>query len=458
MKPIAIVGAGISGLVVAYRLHKAGYPVLLFEKASHVGGTIDTEFPGETVLERGPDSFLRRKTALAELAQDLGMEKELIATNASVKGAYIFLGGQMFPIPVGLQAGLPTQIRPLLQSRLLTRAGKRRLMRDLMRPPLFAKGESESDMALGRFLRYRFGNEMVQRLIAPMLSGIYAGDIDAMSLLATFPHLRDLERQYGSLIAAGQALGQKQLESPTSPFITFGTGNKTLVETLVQQLPQDQVLLNHKIERIFPDNGQWHIQSPQGHFDVSAVVLATPAYVTQSLVSFMEENVRHLLTIPYANLAIIGAVYPWQLQSIPWDKTGFLVPEGQGMDLTAVTWVSSKWAYPQVGKKKVLRAFYGRAQGPDILAKSNERLLARFLGDMTSTMGITEKPLYHTIIRLPQSMPQYQVGHPFRMQELYKALRSWRGLYVTGAAYEGVGVPDCIRHANHVAEQVRASL
>ncbi|NMP23108.1 protoporphyrinogen oxidase [Sulfobacillus harzensis] len=451
---VAIIGGGISGLTAAYRILEAdeSFSVTLFEASPRLGGVIQSDTSQGVVLEGGPDSFLARKPEAIQLAEDLGLGDELMSTNPKVRGSYIFHGGHFCDIPEGVQAGIPTRLDTLWGTELLSMGEKIRLLGDLSLPrqPIVA------DIALGELLRYRLGSGYVDRIAAPMLSGIYAGDIDKLSTAVTAPQLLLYQRRGRSLIQEAQKQPRPKVSGSLFRSLVRGVGS--LIDVLTQAL-QDraEIRLECPVETVRP--------APGGGFEVvvadgsaphlaTDVIVAVPAYRAAHILDFWSEEARTWLSsIGYADLAVIGAVYEPKAFSRELDKTGFLVPKGEGVEMTAGTWVRSKWDYPEELAVVPIRAFYGRAGGGRILSQSDEELLIRFRQEMGYIMGVTDAPRYARVFRLPQAMPQYAVGHQERAARIRRHAEA-SGIHIIGNYFDGVGVPDCIRHANEAAAQV----
>ncbi len=453
-RQVAVIGGGISGLTAAFRLlqNDASLSVTLFEASPRLGGVIHSDTTQGVVLEGGPDSFLARKPEAIQLAEELGLGPELMSTNPRVRGAYIFHGGHFCDIPLGVQAGIPTRLDTLWGTELLSMGEKIRLLGDLSLP----RQAIGDDIALGTLLRYRFGSGYVDRIAAPMLSGIYAGDIDRLSTAVTAPQLLAYQRRGRSLIQEAQK--QPRPQTTGSIFRSLVRGIGSLVDALAENLhgradirvgcPVEEVrpLAGGGFEVITGDNG--------APVSVSDVILAVPAYQAARILSFWSKEARQVLrTIDYADLAVIGALYEPIAFSRELDKTGFLVPKGEGVAMTAGTWVRAKWDYPDAVDLVPIRAFYGRAGDVGLLEQSDPMMLHRFRQEMGYIMGVTDAPRFTRVFRLPQVMPQYVVGHQARVQTILKEAEV-SGIHLIGNYFDGVGVPDCIRRANQAAERV----
>ncbi len=456
MTHVAVIGGGITGLSAAYYLER-DYPEVtidLFEADDELGGRIRTDMSHNVVIEGGPDSFLATKPDLVKLCEEVGLGPHLIGTNPRARGAYIFWKNRFFPIPEGIQTGVPTNAKAVLISPLLSVPGKLALLKDFV---VRVKKPSDEDQSLGHFLRRHFGNQLVERLAAPMLSGIFAGDIDQMSLKATFPHLLTAEEEARSVY-----IGSKRRKPPpASPFVkryhsvflTVDRGLQEIVLQVARNLRQTHIALSHSVEYIAPQpSGQWTVKTSSGSQLYDAVLVTTPAYVTARLLRFLSAPAQNILErVPYADLAVIGAAYDPSVVPIKTDKTGFLVPRGSGLAMTAVTWVSSKWHYPHADPLFVLRAFYGRF-GENILKYDDDQLIHLFRRELEQSMHIQADPRYLRVFRIPQGMPQYLVGHMDRMALLQREFANFPHLFVAGAFDGGVGLPDRVKQARETVE------
>lgn len=447
---VAVVGAGISGLAAAHYLRTLGggaVEVTVYEKSPRAGGAIVTDLSQGIPLEGGPDSLLVRKTAGVGLVRELGLGDNLMATHPGARGADIFHEGVLYPIPPGLIAGVPSSPAALLDSGLLGPQGKRDLMRGRRPRPRRAGG----DVSLGELLAYHLGPEVVDRIAAPLLSGIYAGDIWQLSARATYPQLLEWEQRYRSLIA-GRAAMPPPPPGPRAPiFMTPRQGLESVVQALVGAL-SPQIRLNTPVDALVPQGTEFQVHTRSGVDVVDAVVLAVPATEAARLSAEVEPAAAALLgTIPYAPLAVVGLVFDPGDIELPVGKTGALVPKGEELFLTAATYVTQKWPYGEEGAVPV-RVFYGRSGDDRAVAMSDEDLAALSLTELARLTPVPGSPRYVRVFRHRPGMPQYTVGHEERVQALEKCLGGWPRLRVCGSAFHGVGVPDCIKDGREQAE------
>ena len=464
---VVVVGGGIAGLTAAYRLQQIGratgaeIQVLLLEGSDRLGGKIRTERAGELVIEAGPDSFLSRKPAGIGLAAELGLTSRMIGTQPSGEGTFILRGDHLEPLPEGITMLVPTKLRPLLRSGLLSTRGKLGMALDLIIPPR----PGNDDETVGAFIRRRFGDEAFERMAQPLLSGIFAGDADQLSLLATHPQLRDIERRYGSLIR-GMLVERKRPPAPLppgapdAPFVSFTDGMAELIEALVVALDRVDIRFESPVATLQLTGDGYDVRLMSGEeLATDAVILATPAFVTADLVTPLDGEMATLLRqIPYASSATITMAFRRQDVERQGGGRGFVVPHVEDREITAVTWVTSKFAHRAPDDIVLLRAFVGRAGRDWAIELNDDALLQIVRAELERMTGLYAEPLTTSIFRWRRAMPQYVVGHLTRLARIDERLLALPNLYLAGAAYRGVGIPDCIESGNNAALAVAAGL
>lgn len=453
MKRVAIVGGGITGLATAYFLQEGAralhqpLEIVLIEGSSRLGGKIYTEQTQGFLIEGGPDSFLTQKPWALQLCKRLNLADQLVAPQPGK--TYVLLRGQLRRLPEGAMGLIPTRLGSFVKSELFSLWGKLRMGLDLFIPPR-RDGQDES---LGEFIRRRLGSEALARLAEPLLAGVYAADADHLSLLATFPRLRDLERQHGSLIKG--AISQQRAPSRLSPqplFMTLRPGLSTLVDALRAQL-QIRVVAGERVVQVARAGTSYKLTLAHGQrIEAHEVVLTTPAYVTAQLLEPLSLEAAQLLAaIPYASTAVVTLAFRQADVEHPLDGTGFVVPRLEGTALTACTWSSAKWPSRAPAGFVLLRSFFGRAGQEDVLRLNDEELCQLAYEELKKLLGLQRKPILARVHRHFKAMPQYQVGHLERLTQIEEALSEIPGLLLAGAAYRGIGLPDCIRQAEDVA-------
>ncbi|MDQ0188705.1 protoporphyrinogen oxidase [Alicyclobacillus cycloheptanicus] len=474
---IVVIGGGITGLSAAFELKRKAEAVnmpvrcTVIEKDSRFGGKIQTKRRDGFVLERGPDSMLARKPAGVNLIRDLGIESETVGTNPHANKTYILHEGQLEPMPKGHQMGIPVDFTSFLQTRLLTQADKLRVVLE----PFIPRGSADGDESLGQLLRRRFGDALVNRLLEPLMAGIYAGSIDHLSVRTTFPQYQKLEQQYRSLVlglraqrramAAMQAPGAERVgpASGRSVFITLRDGLQTLVERLYD------TLVNWADLRVSTDvtgvtrrtDGTYtvtvHSEGQVEHLPADAVICTTPAGPAAQLLSDLVPAAARLSEIPYVSTATIVLAYPEEKVQVDLDASGFLVPRGEQRAITASTWVSSKWPNAAPKGHVAIRCYVGRAGQEEGLKLDDADLVDVVRQELKSILGLDAKPEFTVVSRWNNAMPQYTVHHLDRMAEVEAAIaRQAPGLYIAGAGYYAIGIPDCIKHGQEAAARALA--
>jgi oxygen-dependent protoporphyrinogen oxidase len=459
MNRIVIIGGGIAGLSAAYYAKKniPGANITVIESDSHWGGKITTDRvafdDGQIIIEGGPDTFLASKPWGVALCKELDLGERLHGTNPNKKNTYVLNKGRLLPLPDGLAMMIPANVQAILKSGLVSCLSKARMGLDFFLPAKSVNG----DESLGTFVSRRLGREAYENLIEPLMSGIYAGDGDQLSLASTFPYLRDLEIKYGSLARGALEMRKKSngkaVQGSRSAFLTPTTGLAEIVEKLVESLKLKgaDLRLNTRaasINRLTPD--AWNVTLDTGEaLEADTVILATPAYVSGTLLaSFNPALASDLQSIPYASTATVSLAY--RLSDVPreLDGYGYVIPRREGRKALACTWTSTKFPHRAPDGYALIRVFVGRA-GQDIPWDENELLeLAR--EELMFTLGITAEPLLSRVFMWDKAMPQYNLGHPEILKRIDAALENHPGLALAGNGYRGIGIPDCI-HSGELA-------
>lgn len=474
-RKVVIIGGGLSGLSAAYYVRKfyreAGIQpeIILIEKDKCLGGKIETLHRDGFVIEKGPDSFLARKTAMVDLARELELDHELVTTNPNAKKTYILQRGKLHPMPAGLVLGIPTELKPFLKSGLVSFGGKMRAMMDFVLPPR----RSSEDESLGDLIERRLGTEVLENMTEPLLAGIYAGDMRKISLQATFPQFGEVERQYGSLIR-GMTTGRKPAETHTgtkkSAFLTFRQGLQSLVHALIHDLQDAEQRTGTGAVSIKVRRGAGISAEASAapryevELDNGELLQADDIYVTVQNFAAAEllrphVDVSALDAVNYVSVANVVMAFTKKDIVTEYDGSGFLVPRKEGRNITACTWTSTKWLHTSPDDKVLLRCYVGRSGDEQNVDLPDEALAELVRKDLKEIMGITAAPLFTEITRLRHSMPQYPVGHPGRIAGLRSELEEkLPGVYAFGAGYDGIGMPDCIKQAKLTAETAAADL
>jgi len=449
---IAIIGGGISGLSAAWTLHQRGIPYRLLEAGPSLGGVIRTEEKDGFILEGGPDSILAQKPEGIALCRELGLGDRLIPTNPELKAIYILHRRKMHPLPEGMMLAVPTRILPMVRSGLFSWPGKLRMGLDLVRPA----GPQNGDESIATFLRRRFGQEAVERLGEPLLAGIHAGDPERLSILATFPRFRDLEAKYGSLIR-GMLSAPRPKRKPGAPapaaFYSLRGGLRELVDALVARLDPASIRTG-AVVRSLTRNGDGFTIGLDGGETVSAptVIVAAPGpKIAPALQGLLPEVSRTLAAVPFASSATVLLGYRRADVAHSLDGYGMVVPRGEGLRTTALSFVSTKFEHRAPEGHVLLRAFLGGVRDPGVLDLTDEEMVQAVERDMTPILGLKGRPSVTRVFRWPGGTPQLEVGHLERMRAVESAVAEVPGLHLTGAGIWSTGIPDSVADATRVA-------
>jgi len=455
MNRIVIIGGGISGLAAAHRVleFNPAARVTILEASDRLGGTIHTEHRDGFLIERGPDSFISEKPHALALAKRLGIESQLIQTNETYRRSFIVRDGRLRAVPEGFQLMAPSRLWPFITSDIFSLAGKARMAADLFLPRRSTNGTN--DESLASFVRRRLGSEALARMAQPMVGGIYTADPETLSLRATLPRFLEMERKHRSLILAMARQGRAQKTGTSgarySLFLSFDRGMQVLVDTLTRMNADFRV--KTRAQRLTFDQG-WRINTDQNEeFEADAVCLAVPAYVAASLLGDVHVGLaKRLRAIKYASTATINFGYRREAIAHPLNGFGFVVPFIEKRSLIACTFSSVKFSGRAPDGHVLLRAFAGGALQPDIFALDEAELSRRVESDLRELLGIREDPRFIEVAKWERSMPQYEVGHLDRINEIEALVNQLPGLALAGNAYRGAGIPDCIRSGEAAAK------
>ncbi len=453
---VAIVGGGIAGLSTAWYLQQPAQNLkyVLLEESNRWGGHIRTERVDDFVIEAGPDSFITQKPWGVQLTRELGIEDRLLGTNDAMRQVYVLNRGKPTPLPDGVLLIVPTKFTPFVLSPLISPLGKLRMGMDLLIPPK----RDGADETLGDLVRRRLGSEALDKIAEPLLSGIYNAEAEKQSLLATFPRFRALEEQYGSL-TRGMIASRRTSHAPKngnlSAFLTLRDGTEEMVRALVAQLRGD-LRLSNPVQHIARENGNFVLTTNDESVRAKTIVLATPAFAAADLLREIAPNVaRALQTIRYVSTGTLSLAYRLSDIRRPLYGFGIVVPRRERRPINAITWSSLKFDHRAPQGFALMRVFFGGSRSPQSMELDDDALLDTVRDQLRALMGIETAPLFHRIYRWQRSNAQYDVGHLDRVAQLEKSLPA--GLYLTGSAYRGVGIPDCIKQSQDTARKIIAT-
>lgn len=462
-KRVVVIGGGITGLTAAYHLQKEktekslALDIQLIESSDRLGGKIHTLQKDGYTIERGPDSFLARKETAAKLVEEVGLGDQLVPNGTGQ--SYLLVNNRLHPMPSGSYMGIPTKIRPFLFSGLFSPLGKARAAMDLTK----SKKTVEGDQSLGLFFRRRLGNQVVENLIEPLLSGIYAGDIDQLSLQATFPNFYTLEQEHGSLIKGLRKTTslpkRKKGEKKPSMFRTLRNGLGSLVDAMESHLEYGTVRKRTQVDHIEKKEKHYHLMLSDGTIhEADAIIMATPHYAAQRMLTqyefmkpFKEKNAT--------SVANVAMAFDASAIKKDIDGTGFVVSRNSDFRITACTWTHKKWPHSTPAGKVLLRCYIGKPSDQEVVRMSDEEIVEIAMKDLKRTMAITAKPEFSVVTRWFDAMPQYKVGHMDRLNEITEQMKvELPGIYLAGGSYRGIGLPDCMDQGEAAVKKALAFL
>jgi len=452
---VVVVGGGVAGLAAAHRLVERGArDVVLLEAGDRLGGSIATERSGGFTIEAGADSFLTEKPWAAELCERLGVP--LVGTREGERRTYVVHDGRIEPLPEGFLLLAPTNLGALAVSPLFSWRGKLRMALDLVLPC----AADAADESLAHFVRRRFGREALERAAEPLAGGIYTADAERLSLRATMPRFRELERKYRSVIRGlrAEAGAIKAAGARYSLFAAPADGMGALVEALARRL-REGVRLRSPVGELARDGATWRLRAGGEVLAADALVLAAPARALAPLLAPLDAQLGRLLgEIEYASSATVTLAY--RSADVSGARGfGFVVPAVERHALIACTYASRKFPGRAPEGHELVRAFVGGALRADVLARDDGALVGVVRDELRDLVGITAAPELTRVHRHRLAMPQYAVGHLERVAAIEARAAALPALALAGAAYRGVGVPDCVRSgaaaADHVLEEHR---
>jgi protoporphyrinogen/coproporphyrinogen III oxidase len=441
---VIIVGGGITGLSAAYALNKAGAHVALLEAASQLGGklcTVTLETPlGNVVIDGGAESFITRKPEAYQLALELGLQNELHDSGAETKGVYLWMEDRMVEVPTNPGA--------FFRSRLLTTSEKLRVLRE----PLMPGRTDFADETLESFLSRRLGTSSA-KVFGPVMAGIYGGDPSVQSMLASFPILRDLERESGSLVRSMFKRKPKRSKKKSPRAISFNGGTKVLIDALAMNLePFVDVRLNVHAHSLTQIGNTWRVHLEDGAIlESDAVILACPANVAAQLLTCAAPNVAAALReIRHTGIGTLALAYPHEKLEYFSHLRGLMVPRHQNRAIDAVLFSGFKMPARVAPDLTVIRVFFG-ANNPDLLTLPETTLLEIVQAELGTMLKLEAEPLAHHAFRWPQGFPTLELGHLDRVSLAERLMP--HGVFLAGASYRGLGVPDCVRQGQEAASK-----
>lgn len=472
-RSIAVIGGGIAGLAAAHRVVELDphCELTLIEAGPRLGGVLSTVHEDGFQVEQSADNFITTIPWGLNLCARLGLSDRLVQTNPEFRRTFVVRRGRLHRLPDGFLMMAPTRLWPLAVTPILSPLGKLRAAMEYFIPPR----TDPNDESMAAFVRRRLGREVYDRLVEPLISAVYAADMEKLSVLATLPRFRDMEREHGSLIRAmrhqmkNRPRASAESGARYSMFVTLEDGLSSLVEAIAARLPAGSVWLNTRVERVERNGDGWKVwakgfendknSNPQAPspkpsaFD--AVILATPSPVTASLLGPVDGALgADLASIKHSGTAIVSLGYETDQIGHPLDGMGVVVPGIENSLILACSFSSRKYPHRAPEGKVLLRVFVGGARHPELAEMDDDRLRPLVLGELSRLLHVRGEPCYCNTAHWPGTMPQFHVGHKELVARIEAHASALPNLALAGNAYHGVGLPDCIHGGELAAERI----
>ncbi len=457
MKRVAIIGGGVAGLAAAYELAQlvrdgADVQIELFEASARLGGIVETVREGGFVIECGPDAWVTEKPWARELAEELGLGDEVMPSNDAGRKTYVLIDKKLQAMPDGMRMMVPRDLEALDASELFSTDAKQAYRDEVGRAKELRAGAPMEDESVAAFVRRHFGDEVLEKIGAPLLSGVFGGDVTELSVRAVMAPFVAMEKEHGSLIAALQA--RTAAAKTEAVFTTLRSGMGTLVDRMIAAIPKDWVRLAAEVRFVSYETEGWLVGTSRGVERFDAVMMAAPVDVARGLLEPADGRAAQLMEMDSSSAVVVGFGFPDTAAIAVPPGFGFLVPPGSDSLLMACTFVDQKFddRVPKGGR--LVRAFFGGKAAERLMRCGNDETAAVARMELARILGPLPEPQMTVVRRWPRSLPQYGVGHLERMKELDERVRALEGLWLLGNGYRGVGLPDLIRDARAAARRV----
>ena len=449
VKRIAIVGGGIAGMTAAYELAQqarngASIEVVLFESSHRLGGIVETVREGGFIIECGPDAWVTEKPWAKALAEELGLADEIISSNDATRKTYVLLDGRLQPMPDGMRMMVPTDLTALDASELFSPEAKQAFHAEITRADELKATAPLNDESVADFVHRHFGSEVLEKIGAPLLSGVFGGDVTKLSVRAVMAPFVAMEQEQGSLIAALQSRAKSVTDKPAI-FTTLRSGLGTLIDRMIAAIPPEWIRLGDEVSFISNGEEGWLIGTAREVERFDAIIIAAPIDAARALLEPIDSRAAELMQMDASSAVVVSFGYASRFDIPP--GFGFLVPPGSGSLLLAATFMDQKFPDRVPENGRLLRAFFGGVAADRLMRCGNDETASVARLELASILGPLPEPQIKVVRRWPRSLPQYSVGHLERMAELTDRVHALNGLTLLGNGYRGVGLPDLIRDA-----------
>lgn len=461
MKKAVVIGGGITGLSAMYYLQKLNLQenldleLVLIEREPQLGGKIKTVTDGEFIMEVGADSIVARHASVMPLIEDLGIKDRVVYNGTGI--SYLYANNVLHAIPKDTVFGIPMHKEALFSSTLVSEEGKQAALKDFDS----VNENFTQDSSIGEFLEAFLGEELVENQIAPVLSGVYSGNLHELTLASTLPYLVDYKNKYGSIIKGFEANKEFFQGAANKKFISFDKGMQVLIDEMENQLKHVRILKNVATKSVKKDGERYLVKLEGGEaIDADYVILATPHQVAQQLLEMEELDSEF---DQFLNSSLISVYLGFDIpdEQLPEDGTGFIVSQESDLHCNACTWTSRKWSHTSKSHKLLVRLFYKSSHPSYGMLRdlSEEELAEVAMGDVRKSLGIEEKPMAVEVAGWKNLMPNYHMGHKTAISALeLKMERVVPGIKLGGSSYYGVGIGACIQNGSDLAKIIANQL
>ncbi len=451
MIPVAIVGGGISGLTAAYYLSRHGIPSRLYEPRPTLGGLIATERVGGCLAEAGPDSWLAEKSWMRDLIEELGLTGQIIDSQDEQRQTWIVRDGRLHRLPDSMRLLAPTKPWQIAGTRLFGTRTKLRFAAEWFRRPA-----RRDDRSVAAFVGDHFGDEAVEYLAQPMLSGVYGSPPESLSANAVIPQFVYYERQYGSILRGAYRQRHRKQRKPLFESLRGGLGD--LVDALARAIAVRCAVVHERVQSVERTSGGWRVLAGGTWTDAAEVVVATPASKAAQLVAEAVPDLSAALgSIRYEPSVVLALTFPAEGFGRTLDGFGLLVPRAEKANVAACTWVNTKFAGRAAPGTVLLRAFLGGEAAHRAMETDDQRVVEVVDRELRGWMGYRPAPITGRIWRWRTAMPQYRPGHAVTLESIASSLDTTPGLHLAGNGYDGLGIPDCVRRSKGIAGRIAAA-
>lgn len=457
MKTVLVIGGGITGLSTMHVLQKwktetgSDVRLVLVEASDVLGGKVRTIKENGFVMESGADSIVTRKANALSFIEELDLESEVVYNATGI--SFLYTDGELKPIPLDSVFGIPASLESLTKSTLISAEGKVEALKDFYtQNEQFTKSDS-----IGRFLECFLGKELVEKQIAPVLSGVYSGNLSNLTIESTLPYLLDYKEQYGSIIKGFAVHKEKFKASGEKKFLSFKNGLGTLIDAYERKLEDVEIRKGVKVDRIEKINNRYKVTlKDQGSMEADYVVLSIPHDAAQRMIAD-EELEKEFKAFQNSSMISVYAGFDVPDYLLPLDGTGFIKANGHEIICDACTWTSRKWKHTSESGNLLVRLFYKSINPAFSRLKemTETELLQVSLLDLNKSLGISANPVASVVTNWSDCMPIYQLDHSQSVQSLENKLAERvPGIVISGCSYFGVGIPDCIENGENTARKV----